>query len=379
MVRFIFMIFFLLLSLLCVFPAPAYYLWYVGILVSEFPWIFLLAVFILMASGFWVNKYRAIGSITGAVAFALFLSPVVRAYSIGKALDHNLEAAFGKGAAQPDGKDDPQPFHFWHMISGMNAAQLPYTTMSYSTSANGPLTLDYYRSAVPGKRPCVIVVHGGSWSAGDSRQLPELSTVLAKAGYNVATINYRMVPEYHSPAPVEDVQAALSYLRAHAADMDVDTTRFILLGRSAGGQIVLTAAYTLHDSAIKGAISYYGPADMVWGYKNPANPLVLNSCKIMEDYLGGTYEQVPKQYVASSATEMVSSHSVPTLLIHGKNDPLVAYEHSTRLEKKLEGYGIKHYLLTLPWATHGCDYTLNGPSGQLATYTVLRFLAQVCK
>ena len=118
---------------------------------------------------------------------------------------------------------------------------------------------------------------------------------------------------------------------------------------------------------------------MVWGYKNPANPLVLNSCKIMEDYLGGTYEQVPKQYVASSATEMVSSHSVPTLLIHGKNDPLVAYEHSTRLEKKLEGYGIKHYLLTLPWATHGCDYTLNGPSGQLATYTVLRFLNQVCK
>src|SRR3954467_15004469 len=103
----------------------------------------------------------------------------------------------------------------------------------------------------------------------------------------------------------------MSYLRSRAADLLIDTTRFVLLGRSAGGQIVLSAAYTLNDPTIKGVISFYGPADMVWGYANPTNPLVLNSRKVMEDYLGGTYKQVPQQYISSSATETATIHSVP--------------------------------------------------------------------
>src|ERR1019366_4996228 len=124
-----------------------------------------------------------------------------------------------------------------------------------------------------------------------------------------------------------------------------------------GGQIVLSAAYTLHDPGIKGVIDFYGPTDMVWGYAHPANPLVLNTCKVMEDYLGGTYTQAPQNYVASSATETATGQSVPTLMIYGQNDPLVAYEHGPRLAKKLQEHGVKYLLLTLPWATHGCDYT----------------------
>jgi dipeptidyl aminopeptidase/acylaminoacyl peptidase len=94
----------------------------------------------------------------------------------------------------------------------------------------------------------------------------------------------------------------------------------------------------------------------------------------MEDYLGGTFQDVPDNYSASSPIRFVSSTSQPTLIIHGENDVLVAYEHSTRLQKKLNDYGVKNYFLSLPWATHGFDYTLNGPGGQLSTYAVLKFL-----
>ena len=215
-------------------------------------------------------------------------------------------------------------------------------------------------------------MHGGSWAGGDSQQLPELNSELARAGYHVASINYRLAPQHLFPAPIEDLQASLSFLRSKSEELQIDTSNFVLLGRSAGGQIVLTAAYTLKDPSIKGVISFYGPADMVWGYQNPTNPLVLNSGKVMADYLGGIYEKVPAQYVNGSATETWQIHPVPSLLIHGKHDPLVSHIHAERLGTKLTG--INHYELYLPWATHGFDWTLNGPGGQLSTFAVMQFL-----
>ena len=96
-----------------------------------------------------------------------------------------------------------------------------------------------------------------------------------------------------------------------------------MLGRSAGAQIALLAAYTIHELGLKGVIDFYGPADMVWGYSVPSNPLIMDSRKVMEDYVGGTYKQVPQKYINCSPLEFVSRRSVPTLIIHGDNDVLV--------------------------------------------------------
>lgn len=254
---------------------------------------------------------------------------------------------------------------------------VPYRILSYGEVEGQSLTLDFYPAQKAGKRPCVVVIHGGSWSGGDSRQLPELNSHLATAGYAVAAINYRLAPRYRNPLPVEDVRLAVHYLREHGQELGIDTGSFVLLGRSAGAQIALLAAYTLGDRGVKGVIDFYGPADMVWGYSLPANPLIMDSRKVMSDYLGGTYEVVPSNYYNSSPIEFVHPSSPPTLLIHGKQDVLVAYEHSVRLNRKLADSGVRHFLLTLPWATHGFDYTLKGPGGQLSTYCVDQFLKEV--
>ena len=329
----------------------------------------------MLLLGFSTEKYVVAGSIVGIVALMLFIYPIIGAYRVSKTLNAELEQAFG---VQPE-KHEGSAFHPLQMISGINTPQIPYITKAYSNVNGKSLELDLYPSQIPGNRPCVIVVHGGSWAGGDSRQLPELNSYLAKLGYHVASINYRMAPEFQCPAPVEDLKNALQYLRSHATELSIDTNNFVLLGRSAGAQIAMLAAYTFHDTTIRGVVSFYGPADMVWGYSLPANPLVMDSRKVMEDYLGGTYKQVPQKYFESSPVEFVSAQAPPTLMIHGPNDPLVAYEHNTHLIAKLKQYHIKHYLLTLPWATHGCDYTLNGPSGQLSTYAVTRFLKAVVK
>jgi acetyl esterase/lipase len=375
MLRLVLIILFFLTSLLSVFPAPILFCWYLAILITEFPWIFIIAIMLLLLWGFSVKHYSLAGTLIGIAALAFFLRPIVSAHSISTTIDEGLQQSFGNYQIN----DATPSFSATRMLTGINAAQVPYKTLVYTPADIAPLTLDYYALQQSGTKPCVIVVHGGSWAGGTSQQLPELNSYLAKAGYNVATINYRLAPEFKSPSQVKDLHTAINYLKKNAHDLNIDTDKLVLLGRSAGGQIVLEGAYTFNDPCIKGVISYYGPADIVWGYQHPANLRVYNSCQVLENYLGGTYNAVPHNYEAASPLLAVTQKSPPTLIIQGKLDVLVAYQHAPHLVAKLNTYKVPNYFLSLPYATHGCDYTINGPSGQLATYAVNRFLEKVCK
>ncbi len=371
MIRLILIILFFLISLLSLFKAPAYYLWLLAIAVTEFPLIFSGITIVLISTGFWVQKYQLSGTILGIITLTIFLSPILRAYGVAKNMKQEMAQALN---AKPT---DQPPFSFFNLLRSAKA--IPYSTLTYVKYPDTSMTLDFYPAQIAGTKPCIIVVHGGSWSSGDSKQLPELNSELAKKGYNVAAINYRMAPKYQTPAPVEDIKAAIDYLTKHANGLHIDTNQYVLLGRSAGSQIALLAAYTLHEPGLKGVIDFYGPADMVWGYSIPSNPWIMDSRGVMDRYIGGSYKQVPQKYAASSPIEFVNKSSIPTLIIHGKNDVLVAYEHSRRLNEKLQQNGIKHYWLKLPWATHGFDYNLNGPGGQLSTYAVETFLNTITK
>ena len=138
-----------------------------------------------------------------------------------------------------------------------------------------------------------------------------------------------------------------------------------------------TARYHNCCAGIKGVISFYGPTDMLWSYDHPTKPLIMNSKKVLRDFVGGSPDQVPDKYLASSPMHHVSTLTVPTLLVHGRNDAHVYQRQSYRLKEKLDSFGVKNFFLALPWATHGCEYKLSSPSGQLAIYCVERFLYAV--
>jgi acetyl esterase/lipase len=392
MTRLIFIIIFFLISLLAIFKAPAYYLWLLAIGVTEYPLVFVLIATLLTGWGYWVVKYQTAGNILGIITILLFLSPIIRAQLLSEDMREDIAKAFS-GNGTPPIFPGRSVFSFGGLLK--STPPVAYQTISYAKYPDIELSLDYYTPPKPSPKekalegnlnslskgegrgevhPCIIVVHGGSWSSGDSKQLPELNSFLAAKGFNVAAINYRMAPKYQTPAPVEDIKQALAYLTKHAAELHIDTSKFVLLGRSAGAQIALLAAYTLHDKRIKGVIDFYGPADMVWGYSIPSNPLIMDSRKVMERYIGGSYKQVPAKYVACSPLEFAETGAIPTLIIHGNNDVLVSPEHSRRLNLKLTQHNIRHYYLKLPWATHGFDFNINGPGGQLSTFAVETFL-----
>jgi len=366
MIKLVFLSVIFLLSLLVLFRAPTSLLWYVSILVTEFSWVLILLVGLLL---FWqTGKYPLLCAVLGGATVLLLLLPYWQAWRLARTLPAYFQRVF-PGANAPAKES---PFNLLRAFTGIGAKKVKPATYTYD--AKNLLTLDFYPAQEEGNRPCVVVVHGGSWAGGDGRQLPDLNSEMAKWGYAVASISYRLAPAHRYPASLEDVQKALRYLQQQAAKLSINPEQFVLLGRSAGGQIALSAAYTLNEPAIKGVIDFYGPTDMVWGYANPTNPLVLDSRKIMEDYLGGTYDQVPAQYEHSSATETATRHSPPTLMIYAEHDPLVSPRHGTRLHRKLVPLQVPFFELYLPWATHGFDYTLNGPGGQLSTWTVKQFL-----
>jgi acetyl esterase/lipase len=369
-IRLAFAVLTFLFALLAVLHAPTNLLWKISVAVTEWGHIF---AFIIIAPFFFPWWNNALGKIGFCFAFAGFIlawTPVIRAFIVADKLKEQLQNVFGK---EDIGRNI---ISFKTLFTGVSCQEVNYETILY----DGPLLIDLYKSKnQSSKSPCIIVVHGGAWEGGDSRQLPALNSYLANKGYTVASVTYRLAPKHIAPAASDDVKKAIAFLKKNADKFNIDSGKLVLLGRSAGGQIALMAAYTLSDPCIKGLIAFYTPADMVWGYSLPGNPLVLDSRKVLGNYLGGTYENVPENYEKATAINFVNSQAPPTLMVAGQKDELVAYGHNLRLKKVLDQYGIKNTIVTLPWATHGFDYNFSGPGAQISTYSIEYFLKSVLK
>jgi acetyl esterase/lipase len=299
-----------------------------------------------------------------------------------------LQEAFSR--AMDEKKGSPvfgrlRPIVWPELFFGIPFRPVAPRTLAYAEKEGGVLSLDFYppaQAAVrnPGRAPCIVVVHGGGWDGGDRGQMAPLNAYLASAGYAVASIDYRLAPGQVYPAQIEDVFSALEFLRSHADGLGLDPARFALLGRSAGGQIALQAAYlSAGRAAVRGVVAFYAPADMVFGYSLPTSPLIMDSRKVMERYLGGSYPEHPGKYTASSPFEHVGKGSPPTLLLHGRPDVLVSFRHSEHLRARMDELGVRHFVVDLPWAAHGFDYVFRGPGSQISLYFIERFLEEAMR
>ncbi|WP_317900152.1 alpha/beta hydrolase [Aurantibacillus circumpalustris] len=365
-----------LISLLVFFKAPTNFLWKVSIVTIEFPYIPITITSLFIISCFYADYYKIVVIFISSISLVFYCLPIFEVHSRGKNLEEDLAKNF---PFQKKNDFLKQPFSLLKLLTGIGFQKTEPQILVYKKTEDENLEIDFYPSLLEGKHPCIIVIHGGSWSSGDSKQLPDLNYYLSQKGYHVASINYRKAPEFKSPSQVEDTKDALAFLINNSEDLKIDTTNFVLLGRSAGAQIALVAAYTFNNQNIKGVVSFYGPADMVWGARFRSNKLVLNTEQIFRDYFGGLIDDVPQKYHEASAFEFAEENSPPTLLIHGPHDALVSYFHSVHLDKKLEEKKVPHYFLNLPWASHGCDYTINGPSGQITTFSIERFIYSVTR
>ena len=366
-------------ALLAVLPPQSYRHFEARLVASEGSVWVLLAAFLALATARPGRRGAAV-ALMAIAAMAVTSVPVLRGYAAAASLRDDIARAFGPLPGRlPAAMSRRAPIVFADLVGGLGLAELQPRTMVYATIDRSELLLDIYtppggdRAPAPG----VVVIHGGGWHGGDRTEFDGLSRYLAARGYVVVSMDYRLAPVWRFPAQRDDLATAMTAIETRAGEMGLDPTRLVLLGRSAGAQLALLHAYATHDPAIKGVVSFYGITDMVYGYENPADAKIYDSREVMREYIGGPLAAHVAAYRASSPFESAGATSPPTLLIHGAADALVEAEQSRRLDRRLSEIGAKHLLVELPGASHGCDYFLRGPCGQVSTFAVEQFLARV--
>jgi acetyl esterase len=229
----------------------------------------------------------------------------------------------------------------------------------YGEAGGEQLTMDYYLPAGPGPHPVAIIIHGGGFIGGTSKNGSEAycADFLAPAGYAVFSINYRLAPKHPYPAMVEDVQRAVRFIRYHAKRWDADLNRIGLVGGSAGGYLSNMAGI-LNARGIKGAkdpvdrtsarvqavVTFFGPSD----FRNqPVNPNV-------QALLGSLIEKKGVEAALAEASPVmhITGEEPPFLLIHGDRDEAVPLVQSTHLQAALKAAGVRCDLIIIPNGPH---------------------------
>jgi acetyl esterase/lipase len=371
-IPFLIVVGFAALGLLTIFPSPDWLDWKVAVFVCSYG--YLLAVLPLLVALFArpLSRHRPSQAratiLIGIIAALLLLQPCLQAGLLGGRLPRSLEARFGRVDVAGEPFSVGGLFRSWPE---------PVARKTYVVA--GALKLDFYPAVGRSPAPCVIVIHGGGWDGGDRGELRQLDDWMARSGYAVAAVTYRLAPEAIWPAQRDDIAAAVAYLKANAGTLGIEASRLILFGRSAGGQIAQACAYSFHDPSIRGVIALYAPSDMRFSWSWGRSGDALNSPRLLQDFLGGSPEHAGPAYDSASGYFLAGNHSPPTLLIHGKVDTLAWFKQSERLDGRLDELGVPHLLVTMPWATHALEYNLSSPSGQLTTYALSWFLAAECR
>jgi len=366
------------LGLVAVVPAPNRWVFLLSVPVTEGGHWAVVACLSLFAPGWRRSRLSRGGVLLGLLGTLLLLTPLSRAVALSRALPATLETRFGDLGSRTPAVVGRPPLVARDLFIGVSSPAVRVEEHLVASVDGQDLRLDLYRPLgdhppLPG----VVMVHGGSWQSGSRKDFPALNRYLAGRGYVVAAVSYRFSPRFRYPAARDDVVAAITFLKRNASRLGLDASRLALVGRSAGGQLALIVAYTADDPAIKGVVSYYGPAALRWGYANPAKRSIIDSSGILDAYLGGPPATHGSQYEAASPLSHIGHRTPPTLLINGQRDEHVSPVHGEFLSDRLLRAQVPHLFLQLPWATHGCDYLFSGLCGQITTYAVERFLFAV--
>jgi len=273
-----------------------------------------------------------------------------------------------------------QPFVLLDVFRGIPTAPTrPVETIQFAQPNGVPLSLNLYRPSKVGKYPAIVVIHGGGWQNGSRNDNTGFSQYMAAQGYSVLSIGYRLAPQHRFPAQLEDVRTAIAYIREHADELEVDVNRMALMGRSAGAQLAMLAAYEPDAPPLRAVVNYYGPVNLTTGYQDPPNPDPIGSRGLLRDFLGGTPADLPDLYKQASPWNYVNHAVPPSLLIYGRRDHVVQSKFGRKLYKQLQVTGNQAVFLEIPWAEHAFDAIFQGVSSQVALYYTERFLAWALK
>jgi alpha-L-fucosidase 2 len=226
------------------------------------------------------------------------------------------------------------------------------TDIVFAAAGGTNLTLDAFVPEGGGPFPTCILVHGGGFTKGDKTSfIKPLFEPLSRAGFVWFSINYRLAPQHRYPACVEDVESAIRWVKAHAADYKADPKRIALIGESAGGHLVsLAGARAKAATRVAAVAPIYAPHDLESRAKQrnalgPSMEALFGLTELNDAALKVLREASPTTYVRKGLP--------PYLLIHGTKDDKVPFEQSLKFQEKMKAAGNVCDLIVIEGGAHG--------------------------
>ena len=231
--------------------------------------------------------------------------------------------------------------------------------VTYLTANNFEAKLDVYRRReLTAPNRTLIYIHGGGWTGGTKEQSSLTFLPFLQMGWNVVNVEYRLARVSQAPAAVEDCLCALRWIIRNAKQHNIDTSRLVITGNSAGAHLALTSAMLpasagldrqcpgTEDLKVAAVINWYGITDVVDLLDGP------NMKVYAVTWLGAlpNREEIAKRV---SPLSYVRPGLPPVITIHGDADPTVPYTHGVRLTDALEKARVPNRLVTVPGGLHG--------------------------
>jgi acetyl esterase/lipase len=244
--------------------------------------------------------------------------------------------------------------------------------IAYGEVDGEQLLLDVYRPPErEDPRPAVLLFHPGAFAGGDRTWMDEFARGLAEAEYVAFTVGYRLFGGFDGrnqwPAPLDDAQRAVRWVRANAAEYGVDPERIAAFGYSAGGLLAAqlgardtrdNADPALADFASRVAcvVAIAAETDLAISAADP------RSVSVDPAFLGGAPDEAPDAWRDFSLLTHVDEGSTPFLVLHSPQDTWTAVEHSRRLVEALHAAEVEVVYAELADIAHtGWTWTNAGP------------------
>ena len=203
-------------------------------------------------------------------------------------------------------------------------------------------------------RAALLMFHGGGWISGDRRDYRDEAHWYAQQGVAALCIGYRLAPLHPFPAAIDDVLAAVRYVRESAADLNLEGCPLVGFGNSAGGHL---AAMVGHPPAgtlaqVDATVAICPITDL----QQPSETHFPIALSFLEQFMGGSFSERPEAYAQASPMVHVREGGAPTLLIHGTQDEIVPVDQSRRFADALSSAGIPVELHLLEGEGHSFSW-----------------------
>ena len=264
-------------------------------------------------------------------------------------------------------------------------SNIVYSVLKDTPYGDRSLHLDVFHPTAKKAKgyPAVVLIHGGGWSSGSRSHLVPMAQQLAAAGYVAVPLEYRLTPEAKYPASLQDIRAAVRWLRGHAAEYRIDPEKIAVLGCSSGAHLATLIGVTNgkdlysekpSDREPSGDVQAVISIDGVVSLIHPEAKAEIGG-KGARTWLGARYEENPALWKQASPLEYAGAESPPVLFVNSS----IPRFHAGRDDfiKVLDRHGIYSKVHTFDNSPH--PFWLFHPWFEPTVQQVSGFLGHVFK